>query len=152
MKDSVLPSLPSLLYSTLTLLPFLISTFCFLSFRWRTASCLPYQASSTLLLPFFPSSYQPLLSILQMEPSVLPAKIPILLVNGSSGIAVGIATRIPPHNMVEVSHIDLTNHFLPHFLQRFLSWCMLVKFSSMDWLQWYIIQNCLDAMMHYPNS
>ena len=33
---------------------------------------------------------------------VLPAKVPMLLVNGSSGIAVGIATRIPPHNMREV--------------------------------------------------
>lgn len=37
-----------------------------------------------------------------MEPSVLPAKVPNLLVNGSSGIAVGIATKIPPHNMIEV--------------------------------------------------
>jgi DNA gyrase subunit A len=36
------------------------------------------------------------------EPSVLPAKIPNLLVNGSSGIAVGMATNIPPHNMSEV--------------------------------------------------
>jgi DNA gyrase subunit A len=36
------------------------------------------------------------------EPSVLPAKLPNLLVNGSSGIAVGMATNIPPHNMVEV--------------------------------------------------
>ncbi len=36
------------------------------------------------------------------EPSVLPSKIPNLLVNGSSGIAVGMATNIPPHNMVEV--------------------------------------------------
>lgn len=33
---------------------------------------------------------------------VLPAKVPLLLINGSSGIAVGIATRIPPHNMREV--------------------------------------------------
>ncbi len=33
---------------------------------------------------------------------MLPAKIPLLLVNGSSGIAVGIATSIPPHNMSEV--------------------------------------------------
>ena len=36
------------------------------------------------------------------EPSVLPAKFPQLLVNGSSGIAVGMATNIPPHNMREV--------------------------------------------------
>jgi DNA gyrase subunit A len=36
------------------------------------------------------------------EPSVLPAKFPSLLVNGSSGIAVGMATNIPPHNLGEV--------------------------------------------------
>ena len=36
------------------------------------------------------------------EPTVLPAKIPTLLVNGSSGIAVGMATNIPPHNLREV--------------------------------------------------
>ncbi|MBR3870337.1 MAG: DNA gyrase subunit A [Clostridia bacterium] len=36
------------------------------------------------------------------EPTVLPSKIPCLLVNGSSGIAVGMATNIPPHNLTEV--------------------------------------------------
>ncbi|MBR9700206.1 DNA gyrase subunit A [Candidatus Woesearchaeota archaeon] len=36
------------------------------------------------------------------EPSVLPSKLPNLLINGSSGIAVGMATNIPPHNMGEV--------------------------------------------------
>jgi len=36
------------------------------------------------------------------EPAVLPAKFPCLLVNGSSGIAVGMATNIPPHNLSEV--------------------------------------------------
>jgi DNA gyrase subunit A len=36
------------------------------------------------------------------EPTVLPARIPNLLVNGSSGIAVGMATNIPPHNLSEV--------------------------------------------------
>ena len=40
------------------------------------------------------------------EPAVLPAKFPQLLVNGTSGIAVGMATNIPPHNMTEV--IDAT--------------------------------------------
>ncbi len=38
------------------------------------------------------------------EPTVLPAKIPNLLVNGSSGIAVGMATNIPPHNLREVAN------------------------------------------------
>ncbi len=36
------------------------------------------------------------------EPSVLPTKVPLLLVNGSEGIAVGMATKIPPHNLTEV--------------------------------------------------
>src|SRR6187431_3329128 len=38
----------------------------------------------------------------EREPSVLPTRIPNLLVNGSSGIAVGMATNIPPHNLGEV--------------------------------------------------
>jgi len=36
------------------------------------------------------------------EPTVLPSKLPNLLVNGSNGIAVGMATNVPPHNLVEV--------------------------------------------------
>ncbi|MDD4571138.1 MAG: DNA gyrase subunit A [Clostridia bacterium] len=42
----------------------------------------------------------------EMEPSVLPSLVPNLLINGSSGIAVGMATNIPPHNLNEV--IDAT--------------------------------------------
>ena len=38
----------------------------------------------------------------RVEPTVLPAKAPNLLVNGSSGIAVGMATNIPPHNVREI--------------------------------------------------
>jgi len=44
------------------------------------------------------------------EPTVLPARFPNLLVNGSQGIAVGMATNIPPHNLAEV--IDATQHLL----------------------------------------
>jgi DNA gyrase subunit A len=39
-----------------------------------------------------------------LEPTVLPARIPNLIVNGSSGIAVGMATNIPPHNLTEVAN------------------------------------------------
>ncbi|MEG0377463.1 MAG: DNA gyrase subunit A, partial [Eubacterium sp.] len=46
----------------------------------------------------------------EMEPDVLPARFPHLLVNGSSGIAVGMATNIPPHNLGEV--IDGTIAFI----------------------------------------
>jgi DNA gyrase subunit A len=44
------------------------------------------------------------------EPEVLPARFPNLLVNGSQGIAVGMATNIPPHNLGEI--IDATQHLL----------------------------------------
>ena len=46
------------------------------------------------------------------EPSVLPTRMPNLIVNGSSGIAVGMATNIPPHNLTEVVNaaIELINH------------------------------------------
>ncbi len=47
-----------------------------------------------------------------LEPTVLPAKFPNLLVNGSSGIAVGMATNIPPHNLTEV--IDATIELIRH--------------------------------------
>ncbi len=43
----------------------------------------------------------------EREPSVLPARFPNLLVNGSSGIAVGMATNIPPHNLREVTNAAL---------------------------------------------
>jgi len=46
------------------------------------------------------------------EPTVLPARFPNLLVNGSSGIAVGMATNIPPHNLGEVC--DAVEHYLDH--------------------------------------
>jgi len=50
----------------------------------------------------------------EREPEVLPARIPNLLVNGSSGIAVGMATNIPPHNLTEIVNaaIALIQH--PH--------------------------------------
>jgi DNA gyrase subunit A len=47
--------------------------------------------------------FQPNFDDRLQEPTVLPAKIPNLLVNGSSGIAVGMATNIPPHNLREVA-------------------------------------------------
>src|SRR5580704_5113069 len=46
------------------------------------------------------------------QPTVLPSRYPNLLVNGSQGIAVGMATKIPPHNLGEV--IDATLHLLSH--------------------------------------
>jgi len=50
------------------------------------------------------------------EPSVLPAALPNLLVNGSSGIAVGMSTNIPPHNLGEVC--DALCYLIDHYDQR----------------------------------
>lgn len=48
----------------------------------------------------------------RQEPTVLPTRIPNLLVNGSDGIAVGMATKIPPHNLNEI--IEATIHLIQH--------------------------------------
>ncbi len=56
------------------------------------------------------------------EPTVLPAKFPSLLINGSSGIAVGMATNIPPHNLYEV--IEVLNALIDN---PELSWQDLIK-------------------------
>ena len=48
----------------------------------------------------------------ELEPTVLPTKVPTLLINGSSGIAVGMATNIPPHNLSEV--INACLHLIDH--------------------------------------
>ncbi|MCS7283960.1 MAG: DNA gyrase subunit A, partial [Anaerolineae bacterium] len=50
------------------------------------------------------------------EPSVLPARLPNLLVNGASGIAVGMATSVPPHNLGEVC--DALIYLLDHWEER----------------------------------
>ncbi len=47
------------------------------------------------------------------EPEVLPARLPNLLVNGSAGIAVGMATNIPPHNLIEVC--EAAAHLIDHW-------------------------------------
>ena len=59
------------------------------------------------------------------EPTVMPARVPALIVNGSSGIAVGMATNIPPHNLSEV--VDAT--------------CALIDDPDMTWE---------DLMAHIP--
>ena len=55
--------------------------------------------------------FQPNFDDSEMEPTVLPSRLPNLLLNGSDGIAVGMATKIPPHNLNEVAdalrlHVD----------------------------------------------
>ena len=55
-------------------------------------------------------NFEPTYDNSSQQPSVLPARFPNLLVNGSQGIAVGMATKIPPHNLGEV--IDAVQHLL----------------------------------------
>ncbi len=54
--------------------------------------------------------FQPNYDGSESEPTILPARIPNLLINGSSGIAVGMATNIPPHNLSEI--VDACHHLL----------------------------------------
>jgi DNA gyrase subunit A len=67
--------------------------------------------------------YQPNFDDRLQEPTVLPSKIPNLLVNGSSGIAVGMATNIPPHNLREIAKavellVDRPDASIPDLLKH----------------------------------
>ena len=61
----------------------------------------------------------------EMEPVVLPARFPNLLVNGSTGIAVGMATDIPPHNLTEV--LNATIHLLDNPDSKVSDLCKFIK-------------------------
>src|SRR5260370_3070302 len=50
----------------------------------------------------------------EQEPEVLPTRVPNLLINGSSGIAVGMATNIPPHNLTEIVTATTATERNPH--------------------------------------
>ena len=70
----------------------------------RYTECRLHKLSSELLADIDKETvdFQPNYDEKEMEPSVLPARIPNLLINGSAGIAVGMATNVPPHNLTEV--------------------------------------------------
>jgi DNA gyrase subunit A len=72
---------------------------------YRYTECRLERLSSELLADIESETvdFQPNFDDRLQEPTVLPSKIPNLLVNGSSGIAVGMATNIPPHNLKEVA-------------------------------------------------
>jgi DNA gyrase subunit A len=66
--------------------------------------------------------FQPTYDDQNSEPTVLPAKVPNLLINGSSGIAVGMATNMPPHNLSEVvdgiiAYIDNREITIPELMK-----------------------------------
>jgi hypothetical protein len=80
------------------------------------------------------------------EPTVMPAKIPNLLVNGASGIAVGMATNMAPHNLSEVcdgvcAYIDNNDITIPELMQQSL-------FS----LKIRMIASCLDTNQSGPKG
>ncbi len=65
------------------------------------------------------------------EPSVLPSRVPILLLNGSSGIAVGMATNIPPHNLTEVVNGTIAQIDNPELTSReLMQWIKGPDFPS----------------------
>ncbi|MCB1905788.1 MAG: DNA gyrase subunit A [Rhodocyclaceae bacterium] len=70
----------------------------------RYTECRLERISSELLADIDKETidFQPNYDGKELEPTVLPTRVPNLLINGSSGIAVGMATNIPPHNLAEV--------------------------------------------------
>ena len=70
----------------------------------RYTECRLERISSELLADIDKETidFQPNYDGKELEPTVLPTRVPNLLINGSSGIAVGMATNIPPHNLMEV--------------------------------------------------
>jgi DNA gyrase subunit A len=73
------------------------------AYRYTEARLTPVAVSMLEDIEKNTVDFQPNFDDRLREPTVLPAKIPNLLVNGSSGIAVGMATNIPPHNLKEVA-------------------------------------------------
>ncbi len=89
----------------------------------------------------------------EYEPTVLPARFPNLLVNGSTGISAGYATDIPPHNLGEVidailylqKHPDASTDKLMEFVagpdfptggESFKDWMVFVKLTKLDMAGW----------------
>jgi len=71
--------------------------------RYTEAKLSPASADMLADIEYDTVDYVATYDQLRMEPVVLPSRFPNLLVNGSSGIAVGMATSIPPHNLAEVA-------------------------------------------------
>jgi DNA gyrase subunit A len=80
--------------------------------RYTEARLAPPSMAMTAGLDEDVVDYEPNYDNKLTQPSVLPAAIPNLLVNGASGIAVGMATNMPPHNLVEV--VAAAQHLLAH--------------------------------------
>src|SRR6187549_1929114 len=80
--------------------------------RYTEARMAPAAVAMTASIDEDTVDFKPNYDSREMEPVVLPAAIPHLLVNGSAGIAVGMATNIAPHNLVEV--VQALKHLITH--------------------------------------
>ncbi len=86
--------------------------------RYTEARMSPFAATMLEDLKLDTVDYVPTYDERHTEPTVLPSKFPNLLVNGSSGIAVGMATSIPPHNLGEVCRGIIALIDNPHITVR----------------------------------
>lgn len=84
----------------------------FAAMRYTEARLSPYAQNLLAELEQGTVDWSPNFDGTLEEPSLLPARLPNLLLNGASGIAVGMATDIPPHNLAEVA--DACIHLLDH--------------------------------------
>ncbi len=84
----------------------------FAAMRYTESRLTPYAKTLLSELPMGTVEWQPNFDGTLSEPAWLPARLPNVLLNGASGIAVGMATDIPPHNMREVTAALL--HLLDH--------------------------------------
>ncbi len=65
-----------------------------------------------------------------LEPTVLPAALPNLIINGATGIAVGMATNIPPHNLAEIC--DATGYLIDRILETRKKWAADTELPDVD--------------------
>lgn len=74
--------------------------------------------------------------IMLVEPKVMPTRIPNLLVNGASGIAVGMATNMPPHNLSEV--IEACEAYIdnPEITEELMEFVKAPDFPGFIWCEW----------------
>jgi topoisomerase-4 subunit A len=84
----------------------------FAAMRYTEAKLSPYAAVLLSELGLGATDWQPNFDGTLNEPVLLPARLPNVLLNGSTGIAVGMATDIPPHNLLEIA--DACIHLIDH--------------------------------------
>ncbi len=93
-------------------------------------------------------NFQPNFDGTKKEPTVLPTRVPNLLLNGTLGIAVGMATNIPPHNLTEL--IDATNYIIDNDDATTEDLCKIVK--GPDFPTGGIIYNKADIAHAYATG